>query len=356
MSGVRTCSRPDCSATVVGRKLCRRHYQQAWKRGDFQNAPLLPREPGRTICPPEHKHSASSTCYIQHQCRCTPCREAHATMARRRLKQKAFGRFDRGVVPADPVREHVALLAEFGIGYKRLAHLAGIGVTPARNLIWGRQESGPRYGELQKHVKRETAEAILAVKPDVANLAGGARIPARGTHRRIQALVAIGWSQSKLADRIGMERGNFGLLMQRDHCTVRVHRAVEAVYEELWNTAPPHEDHRSKIAYSRALRHAKDRRWLPPMAWDDIDNDVEPPLAEEAEGAIDEMAVELACMGERVRLSAEERREAVTRLVAVKLSDHEIADRLHVNVRTPLRIRQELGLAAPIGADRQVVA
>lgn len=278
-------------------------------------------------------------------------------MARRRLKQRAYGRFDRGVVPADPVREHVALLAEFGIGYKRLAELAGIGITPARNLIWGRQDSGPRYGELQKHVKRETAEAILAVKPDIANLAGGARIPARGTHRRVQALAAIGWSQSKIADRLGMERSNFGLLLLRDHCTVRVHRAVAALYEDLWNTPPVHDDHRSKISYSRSLRHAKERRWLPPLAWDDIDNDVEPPLAEdEVDGAVDEMAVELACMGERVRISPPERREAVARLVAVKLSDHDIAERLHVNVRTALRIRQELGLAAPIGADRRVVA
>ncbi len=81
-----------------------------------------------------------------------------------------------------------------------------------------------------------------------------------------------------------------------------------------------------------------------------------PPVPEGAEGAVDEIAIELACSGERMRLTPLERREAVSRLVAVKLNDHAIAERLHVTAKTVLRIRQELGLAAAVGADRQVVA
>jgi hypothetical protein len=356
VSGVRRCSRPGCTDRVVGRRLCHKHYQAAWKAGDFTNAPLLPRKRARVVCPPEHKHGASSTCYIQHQCRCNPCRDKRAAMERARSRAKAYGRFDRGVVDADPIREHMMLLAEFGIGYKRVAALAGIGITPARNLIWGRQDPGPRYGELQKHVKRETAEAILAVKPDIENLAGGARIPARGTHRRVQALVTLGWSQSKLAERLGMERSNFGTMMQRDHVTARLHRAVEALFEELWDREPPRAEWRDKIAYSRTLRFAHERRWLPPLAWDDIDNDVEPPVAEAEEGAVDEMAIELACMGERVRLSPLERREAVRRLNRMHLDDTVIAERVRIEKRNVLRIRQELGIPAAVGADRQVVA
>jgi hypothetical protein len=352
----RLCSRDSCTAPVVGRKLCRKHYQAAWKAGAFVNKPLPPRKPGKTICPPEHKHASSSTCYIQHQCRCVPCKEHHSAMESRRARLKAYGRFDTGLVDAEPVREHMAMLAEFGMGYKRVAAIAGIGITPTRNIIWGRQDSGPRYGEMQKHVKRETAEALLAVKPEISLLAGGARIPARGTHRRIQALVSIGWSQSKVGAQLGVEPGNFGSMMQASHVSVRRHLAVAALYEKLWNSRPPHEEWRDKIAYSRSLAYAKKRRWLPPLAWDDIDTDIEPPVADVEAGAIDEMAIVLAIAGDQVRLSPLERREAIRRLTDARLSDGVIAERLHVADRTVWRIRQELGITAPVGHDQQIVA
>ncbi len=237
------------------------------------------------------------------------------------------------------------MLAEYGMGYKRIAALAGIGVTPARNIIWGRQDPGPRNGELQKHVKRETAEALLSVRPNLDNLAGGARIPARGTHRRVQALVCLGWSQSKLCQRVGIERANWFSMMHRDEVTVRVHRAVAVLFDELWNQQPPRAEWRNKIAYARTIGYAKKHRWLPPMAWDDIDLDEVPPVPDEV-GGVDEMAIELAIAGEPINLSPEERREAVRRLHRERWSDASTAAALHCSVRTVLRIRQELGLEA----------
>lgn len=354
MTAPKRCS--ICGEKSVARRLCRKHYQAAWKAGDFTNAPLQPRKRARTVCPPAHKHGDSSTCYIQHQCRCTPCRDKHTQMEQRRRKDKAYGRYDRGVVDAGPVREHMLLLGEFGIGYKRVATLAGIGVTAARTLIWGRQDPGPRYGEMQKHVSKATADAILAVKPDLANLGDGTKITARGTHRRVQALVARGWSLSRIARMLGVNESNFALMMQREQVTVARHRAVAALFEQLWDQEPPRETHRERAAYSRAVNFAQQRRWLPPLAWDDIDTDEEPPVPDEIEGGIDEMAVELALAGERVRLTPAERREVVRRLHAVKLSDGQIAERVHITSRTVLRIRQEMGLPAAVGADGQVAA
>jgi hypothetical protein len=356
MSGVRRCSRPGCTDRVVGRRLCRKHYQAAWKAGDFTNAPLEPRKKALRVCPPDHKHDGSATCYIQHQCRCIPCRDKHSAMERSRKKAKAYGRWDTGLVDAEPVREHMMLLAEFGLGYKRVAVIAGIGTTAARTLIWGRQDPGPRNGELQKHVKRETAAAVLAVRPDVANLADGARMPSRGAQRRLQALMARGWSQSKLAGLVDVSPQNFQKLLKQEWMTAGRHRTIAALYEEIWDQEPPRGEWRDKIAYSRSVNYAKVRRWLPPLAWDDIDNDVEPPVAEAEEGAVDEMAITLAVMGERVRLTPLERREAIRRLNAMHLDDTVIAQRVRLDKRNVLRIRQELGIAAAVGADRQVVA
>jgi hypothetical protein len=303
MSGVRRCSRPGCTDRVVGRRLCRKHYQAAWKAGDFTNAPLLPRKPARVVCPPEHKHGAVSTCYIQHQCRCTPCRDAHALMTRRRIREKAYGRFDRGVVDAGPVREHMVTLGEFGIGYNRAAALAGVGITAARNLIWGRQEPGPRYGELQKHVKRETAERLLAVQPVLENLAAGATTSARASVRRIQTLIAFGWSQERLAGELGMLGSNLsGLRLRYEKAarrgrgaTVRVSArtalAIAAMYERLSVTPPPEGEWREKIAASRARGIGLRNGWALPMDWEAYDNDfdrsqpVRRSLTEEKESA-----------------------------------------------------------------------
>jgi hypothetical protein len=152
------------------------------------------------------------------------------------------------------------LLAEFGIGYKRVAKLAGVSITAARSIIWGRQDPGPRYGELPKRVKRENAERLLSVKPTIDALAGGALIPARGTHRRVQALVARGWSQSQVSKRLGMERANFWVMMQQSMVSVRRHREVAALFEQLWNVAPPQNTHAEKVAYSRSLHYAQARR------------------------------------------------------------------------------------------------
>jgi hypothetical protein len=341
------CTHDGCTKRSVARRLCHAHYQAAWKGGELgQHEKLPPREKRYDhVCPDGHKHAAASTCFIQHQCRCTPCVDAHNARERNRVKQKAYGRFDTGLVDADPVREHILKLGEFGIGYKRVAQLAGVGVTGVRSLIWGRQDPGDRYGEIPKRVAREKAEKILAVPATIENLGARQSVPARGTHRRVQALVARGWSQSKIAVRLGMDRGNFGLMMRREFVGAGTHRRMAEIYEELWDQLPPHAEWREKIAYTRALEHARQRRWLPPLAWDDIDLDDEPPVPDE-EGGVDEIAVELAIAGEGVRLRPAERRECVRRLHSEKWSDARIGDTLRCAAKTVARIREELGLEA----------
>ena len=34
------------------------------------------------ICPPDHRHGANTTCYRTHRCRCVPCRQSNAELAR----------------------------------------------------------------------------------------------------------------------------------------------------------------------------------------------------------------------------------------------------------------------------------
>lgn len=273
-----TCTHDGCEKRTVARRLCRAHYQAAWKaRALDQHETLPPREKKHDYqCPPKHKHADASTCFIQHQCRCAPCVTAHNAREANRRRQKAYGRFDTGLVDAGPVREHVLMLTEYGIGYKRIAELAGVGTTGVRSLIWGRQDPGPRYGEIPKRVAREKAKKILAVQAVVENLGARRAVPALGTHRRIQALVARGWSHSQIARRLDRQIGNFWKLMQSDRVGADTHRRIAELYEQLWNAEPPHATWHEKAAYALSLRYAQRRGWLPPLAWDDIDTDPTP--------------------------------------------------------------------------------
>lgn len=288
------CTFKGCGEKPVARRLCRKHYQAAWKADELgAHAKMPPRVKDPKICPPDHKHAGSLVCYNLHQCRCTACSEHRMESEARRRKDKAYGRYDSGLVDVTPVREHVLMLGEYGIGYKRVAQLAGFkSSTPVRTIIWGRQDPGPRFGEMQKRVKRETAEKILAIQPVIENLAPGQKVAAVGAIRRLQALVHAGWSMSKLAQRLDLSPSNFGTLMRRDVVLASTWVTVRDLFDELWDQAPPHTDWHDKTAYSRSKRYAHARGWLPALAWDDIDNDPEPPRVEVSEQTKGERFIE----------------------------------------------------------------
>lgn len=225
------------------------------------------------ICPTDHRHGRTGTCYVVHKCRCAGCREGNAARERRRTRLKAYGRYDNGLVGATPVRAHVYELQAYGIGYMRAARLAGVQPRAVAALIYGRQESGPRKGEMLKRIKRETAEKILAVQPVLENLGDRALTPGRGTRRRLQALVALGWSMSRLADELGMARSNFGRMMTSRMVRAETARAVAALYDRLSNTRPPEDEWRDRQAASRARSYARARGWPVPMDWEAVDND-----------------------------------------------------------------------------------
>lgn len=313
------------------------------------------------ICPPEHKHGLSGTCYVHHKCRCDDCRKAIAARNNRYNRLKAYGRYDNGLVDAGPVREHIAVLRAAGMGYKTIAKNAGVGNTAVRSLIYGREDYlpgggvGPRHGEVKKRTARRIAEAILAVEPTWDTLPAVAHVDSIGTRRRLQALVCLGWSMSKLAARMGIEPSSFGRVIHGERMVrVETAKAAAVLFDQLWNTQPPASGHREKIAASRARRYAHEHRWLPPLAWDDPDTDREPPVPEAVD--VDDVAVLLAVHGDSVRLNAAERRAAVRTLHGEHLSDPVIAERLGLTSRTVFRIRRELGLEAAVDAAGEVIA
>ena len=145
-------------------------------------------------------------------------------------------------------------------------------------------------------VSGETAAPILAFKQPVAALRSGV-VPVLGSSRRVQALASIGWSLTEQARRLGWLTQQVWQIAAEVYPVVTESKAqqVEALFERLCSTPGP-----SKRARTEASR----KGWLPPLAWDDIDDpDAELPRSEVDDSGVDEVAVERALAGERLDLT-----------------------------------------------------
>ncbi|TYK45190.1 sigma-70 family RNA polymerase sigma factor [Actinomadura decatromicini] len=199
-------------------------------------------------------------------CNCDACRAADRRYMNRRYRLMAYGQW-QPYVDAAPVRDHVRRLQEFGVGWMTVARLSGVPRGSMSKLLYG---DGPRGMAPSKRVRPATAAALLAIEPSMDVLADGAMVDGTGTRRRMQALVAIGWPQARLAERLGVDRTNLNKALRGDMpVRCRTARAARALYDELWDEPPPADGHREKIASNRARNYARDRGWVPPLAWDD---------------------------------------------------------------------------------------
>jgi hypothetical protein len=112
----------------------------------------------------------------------------------------------------------------------------------------------------------------------LARLNGGRAVPAIGAQRRIQALMALGWSSQAIATAAGQPHRNYVLRIlngQKGKPTLwverKTHAWVSAVYEELSMRLPdgPYAD--------RTRQYAAAQGYAPPLAYDCIDDPNERP-------------------------------------------------------------------------------
>lgn len=224
------------------------------------NAPRLQEAPK----PATHRPHGTRVKFVVEKCRCLRCRAAHRAYENNRRRQRAYGR--KPYVDAEPVRQHVLALRAAGIGRRQLSALSGVSENTISKLLTGcpARGMGPSKG-----VRPDTARKILAIRPRRENVAGKVHIDATGTHRRLQALVAIGWNQTRLAERLGLSRANFGTMMHQAKVTAATASKVRALYDELWDKHPPESTRNERTAASKARNQARANGWAPPAAWDD---------------------------------------------------------------------------------------
>lgn len=249
----------------------------------------------------QHVHGTHAT-YVLDACRCLPCSSANSAYEKRRARLHAYGRFNDWT-DAAPVRTHIEQLLDAGVGLKRIAAVSGCSHGTLSKLIYGGRGRPP-----SRRVHVRTAGRLLTVTTE--QHAPGARVPALGSSRRVQALIAIGYSASAIATRLGIHRSNFTyVLYGRRDITVRTRDAIAALYAELEHTPAVGTDPGTRCSITVARNMAARNGWPVPAAWDDIDDPAETPHADAAGADADQAppppTTELECFAEDVEWLAD---------------------------------------------------
>ncbi|HEY5784305.1 MAG TPA: hypothetical protein VIT65_05980 [Microlunatus sp.] len=209
-------------------------------------------------------------------CGCEPCLQAGRRYAKR---QGHLGRTGRSnLVDARTVRDHVRQLLEAGLTLGQIEQRSGVHRTGLRHLVGTGSDGRPAAAR----VRRDTAARLLAITAVRVGEETHGLVDPAGTRRRLQALVATGWTQSALARRLGILPANLPKIVRGGRPAIRVatRDAVRGLYDELWDQPPPALTSAERRARTRALKLAAAQGWPPPMAWDD--DLIDDPLAQPA--------------------------------------------------------------------------
>lgn len=209
--------------------------------------------------------------YTDGKCRCPKCREAGTAYEADRRRKIAYG-IHRPFVDAEPVRRHVRALMAAGIGWERVAFLAGVSTGMVGRLLYGERGSDP-----SKRVRPSNADKLLSVQPVRGNVAHW--VDATGARRRLQALAVAGWSMLTLASHTRLTQATLCDVSsgRRDRVLAATDRAVADLFRTFWNRQPPRVTSSQRRVVLVTSRRAAGLGWMPALAWDDIDDPAERP-------------------------------------------------------------------------------
>jgi len=248
------------------------------------------------------------------------------------------------LVEANAVRVHVLDLIESGrVTRQGLSALTGVPLVEIESILPLGRNRTPR-----QRISKDSAAKLMLVHTDHASLPPATRTMAIGSKRRLQALIALGWSTSTIASWMRATPVVLEAFLAPDAYTVtaRAHCVIAKLFTQKWGVVPTKRDPDS-------LERAAANGWATALAWDDIDLDPAPssrsrrrkmgsakaPLDE-----VDEVAVELALRGEPVILNSRERSLAVARAHERQLPDATISVLTGIPLHAVQALREELDL------------
>jgi hypothetical protein len=218
-------------------------------------------------------------------CHCEPCRRALHRADKTSRVNLQLGR--RACIPAHPSTAHLRTLQEAGWPLDAIAKATGVKRSTVGYIARG----------TKKLIHIKNAKKILGLEPTPYTRPWV--IPAVGSTRRLQALLAIGHPLKLLVAEAELGYAHAGKVMlgQRDTVNAATAERILILYTRLrWTPGKS----------VRAANLARKRGWQTPFAWSDVDMDdpgaapreEEPDAAGEQEDtALDYQAIHLALAG-----------------------------------------------------------
>ena len=238
-------------------------------------------------------------------------------------------------VDAEPTRARLAELAAAHVPIRALARAAALSDTGVKAILDGSRT----------HVQQLTAARVAKTSlRGIYTEQPSGHVPRVGAVRRVQALMAMGWSHHELA-QAGVPNTARLLTGTGNLVTIQRWREISELYDRLSMTPGPSPQTRG---WAKTLGYA------PPLAWDEdtIDDPRARPHGNGGEHAagqiIDVVAIRrtLDEPGRPATLTPQEQAIALRAMAARGQSDAHIGERLGVSDRTVLRWRQRDGIPA----------
>jgi hypothetical protein len=137
-----------------------------------------------------------------------------------------------------------------------------------------------------------------------------------GARRRLQALHALGYTWRALAVETGYSLTGLKAVIYSQFPVMEAanDQAIRDTYDRLSMILPTSDNQHVRSGIGAARNNARRRGWLPPLAWDDIDDPTEHPGMTDCHDLPDPVVVERILAGDwRLRATPAERAEVVAR-------------------------------------------
>lgn len=198
-------------------------------------------------------------------CRCQPCKTA---ISKYHAKMRYLRTTGRGVHRSpDVAAQRITKLRNLGMSDREI--LAAASIVP--DVLY-------RILRRDGQILVGTEARILAIPhPGNRTPASHARIDGTGTRRRLQALVASGWTLADLGRRLEVSKAAIGQVTHGGSSSVTLRTAdrVQALYAQLTNLTPA--AHVAAGNIKRAKAAATRRGWPDAQFWEDYEDRIDDP-------------------------------------------------------------------------------
>lgn len=261
-----------------------------------------------------------------HEPACGPCHHAKLVATRRRAKRKTMG-YKYTLPLGEANHRKLTALKAKGAAETHIAEWMGV----SSSVVWRMFNGGP-----EQVVYARTWLRVAELRPPRI-------VTPVGVTRRIQALTWMGYTPRAIAEAAGCHADTVQDARDgaREFLAARVREGIADAFDRLHMRSASSDDRWEGAAQTRMRSLARQRGYLPPLAWVDVDDPDEAPdmgASSVSPADVDPVVVERILAGEwRLPATRAERLEVIRRAVAAGRSQNWVERQTNWNVNRILK-------------------